>query len=161
MKLKTLLLATTCSLGIGGAAYAFDQSLIDSIASELAGQGYTHMEVKITPNGAKVEASGPNGEIKRQYDNAGNLLKEERDDSRDSSDGRDGSSTVIGGDDYDDDAGDDYDDDESGDDSDDSDDDRNDDSDDSDDGDDDRSDDRDDDRDDDSDDEDDDEEDDD
>ena len=96
MKLKTLLLATACSLGFGGAAFAFDQSIIDSIAGELASQGYTHMEVKISPSGAKIEASGPNGQIERLYDNAGNLLKEEH---QDSSGSRGGSNSVIGSDD--------------------------------------------------------------
>ena len=70
MKLKTMLLASACSFGIGTAAIAFDQSMIDTIASELAAQGYTKMEVKIGPNGAKVEAHGPNGDNpSASYDN--------------------------------------------------------------------------------------------
>ena len=40
-------------------AVALDQATIDAIASELAQQGFTKMEVKIGPNGAKVEAYGP------------------------------------------------------------------------------------------------------
>jgi hypothetical protein len=82
MKLKSLLLASACSFGIGGAAVAFDQAMIDSIASELAAQGYTKLEVKIRPNGAKIEAYGPNGELERTYDNEGKLVKEERSDGQ-------------------------------------------------------------------------------
>ena len=96
MNLKMMLLATTASLGIGSAAAAFDQSLIDTIAAELAGQGYSHMEVKIGPNGAKIEATGPNGEIERLYDNAGNLLKEERDDNSGGQSGSTGSDDTAG-----------------------------------------------------------------
>ena len=92
MKLKSILLASACTLGLGGAAFAFDQSMIDTIAAELAAQGYTKLEVKIGPNGAKVEATGPNGAVERYYDNDGNLIREEQDN-------KDGSSA----DDYDDD----------------------------------------------------------
>ena len=110
MKVKSMLLASACSFGFGGAALALDQATIDAIAGELAAQGFTKLEVRIGPNGTKVEAYGPDGELERFYDGAGNLIKEERE-IGDGFSGADSDDDEDDDDDHDDDHDDDDDDD--------------------------------------------------
>lgn len=77
MGIKTFLLAGAAAGFLATPLLAVSQDAIDAIVADLAGQGFTRLEIKDYGDTLKVEASGPTGHLERVYDAAGGVLKSE------------------------------------------------------------------------------------
>lgn len=70
------LLATVAAGVIATPLLAVSPDTFDGIITDLTGQGFTRLSIRDYGIRVKVEASGPNGQIERIYDDAGVLLLE-------------------------------------------------------------------------------------
>ena len=68
--------ATALLLGTSSLAQTSDP-VLDDIVADLAAEGYSRIEVKRSPSGYKIEATGAPGKIEQVYDAEGNLKSEE------------------------------------------------------------------------------------
>lgn len=76
MKFRTLLLTAGLAAAPVTAARALDQAVIDQITGRLAADGYTQIRLRHGSGWADVVAIGPQGQIVRRYDGAGDILRE-------------------------------------------------------------------------------------
>ncbi|MEJ2028834.1 MAG: hypothetical protein P8X66_02985 [Maritimibacter sp.] len=74
MKLFNILAAGTVAGLFASTAFAASDAVINSVAQQLAAQGYTKIHVVNSGTGMQIVASGPNGQLQANYDNTGNQL---------------------------------------------------------------------------------------
>ncbi|MEJ2000378.1 MAG: hypothetical protein P8X77_03160 [Maritimibacter sp.] len=74
MKLFNILAAGTVAGLFASTAFAASDAVINSVAQQLAAQGYTKIHVVNSGTGMKIVATGPNGQLQANYDNTGNQL---------------------------------------------------------------------------------------
>jgi phosphopantothenoylcysteine synthetase/decarboxylase len=77
MTFRTFFFAGAAAGLLATPVFAITQDMIDSIVSDLSGQGYTRLEIKDYGSSIKVEATGPNGKLERLYSSAGEVVREE------------------------------------------------------------------------------------
>ena len=77
------LTAAAALLGAAAAAQSYDPQ-IQSIVDDLAGKGYSRIEIKRNARGLAVEAYGASGKIEQRFDRSGNLVAQEISDGADS-----------------------------------------------------------------------------
>ena len=73
------LTAAAALLGAAAAAQSYDPQ-IQSIVDDLAGKGYSRIEIKRSARGLAVEAYGDSGKIEQRFDRSGNLVAQETSD---------------------------------------------------------------------------------
>jgi hypothetical protein len=70
------LTAAAALLGAAAGAQSYDPQ-IQSIVDDLAGKGYSRIEIKRNARGLAVEAYGNSGRIEQRFDRSGNLVAQE------------------------------------------------------------------------------------